>query len=190
MTRSPRRSRLHFEWRYLSGSTPWDTGVTPPEVIAFLDRTPPGRAVDFGCGTGTNAVTMATRGWEVTGVDFSWRAIAAARRKARRAGVAVAFLRRDVTRLDDLRGPFDFGLDIGCFHSLEVAARPRYATHVGRLLRPGAPFMLDAFLDPDDGWPSETDVRRAFEPHFALERIERGEFEGRPSGWFTWTRRP
>lgn len=182
------RRRLRFEFRYWFGRPPWDTGVTPPEVLDFLARSPPGRAIDFGCGTGTNAISIAARGWDVTGVDFSWRAIFSARRKARRAGVRVRFLRRSVTELDDLAGPFDFGLDLGCFHSLEPDDRPRHAAGVARLLRRGATFLLYSFLDPDEGWPAEDEVRRSFEGPLHLDRLERGEFNGRPSGWFTWTR--
>jgi len=182
-------SRLRFELRYWTGRAPWDTGITPPEVIAFLQRAPAGRALDLGSGTGTNAVTLAQHGWQVTGIDFSARALRAARRKARLAHVSVRFLRRDVTRLDDLRGPFDFALDLGCFHSLDPSSRPRYASTLARLLRPGAVSMLYAFLDPAEGWPAESDVCEAFGGGFDLTDLEHGEFNGRPSGWFTWTRR-
>lgn len=191
--RSPSRparrgSRLRFEWRYWIRRTPWDTGTTPPEVLDFLDRNPPGRALDLGCGTGTNAITLAQRGWEVTAIDFSARALKSARRKAERLGVPVRFLHRDVTRLDDLAGPFDFALDLGCFHSLNPEARSRHAAGLARLLRPGATVLLYAFLAPNDGWPSEDDVRRAFQPSFLLADLQSGEYNGRPSGWFTWIR--
>lgn len=171
------------------GRTPWDSGTTPPEVVDFLGRTRPGRALELGCGTGTNAVALAARGWEVTAVDFSRRALRAARTKAARAAVIVRFLQRDVTRLDDLEGPFDFALDIGCFHAIDPAARRHYSITLGRLLRPGATYMLYSFLDPSDGWPAEIEVRDTFEGRFDLSRLERGEFNGRPSGWFTWRRR-
>lgn len=70
--------------RYWRRQTPWDTQVTPPEVMEFIARTPPGKAVDLGCGTGTNAITLARHGWRVTGVDFVPKAILAARAKAAR----------------------------------------------------------------------------------------------------------
>ncbi|HKY85051.1 MAG TPA: class I SAM-dependent methyltransferase [Anaerolineales bacterium] len=184
------RRRLRFELRYWTGRPPWDTGITPPEVMDFLARTPPGRAVDFGCGTGTNAITLAQHTWQVTGIDFSWRALRTARRKARAAGVAVQFLRRDVSRLDDLAGPFDFALDLGCFHSLEPQQRARYAAAVARVLNPRATFMMYAFVAPDEGWPSEAEIRQCFSSPFDLVGIEHGDFEGRPSAWFTWRRRP
>lgn len=181
---------LRFEIRYGRGRTPWDSGVTPPEVMEFLERSAPGKAIEFGCGTGTNAVTLARHGWQVTAIDFSWLALRAARRKARAAQLSVRFLRRDVSRLDDLQGPFDFGLDIGCFHSLERGRRADFVAGAARLLRPGASLMLYTFLVPEDRWPDENEVRARFEPDFHLVRRELGEFDGRPSGWFTWTRRP
>ncbi len=46
------RSRLGFEWRYWRGQTPWDTQVTPPEVMEFIANTPPGRALDLGAAPG------------------------------------------------------------------------------------------------------------------------------------------
>jgi SAM-dependent methyltransferase len=182
-------SRLRFELRYWTGDAPWDSGVTPPEVVAFLQRTPPGRALDLGCGTGTNAITLAQRGWQVTAIDFSAEALRRARRKARQAHASIRFLRRDVTRLDDLPGPFDFALDLGCFHSLEPVGRSRYASSLTRLLRPGGVFMLYAFIDPGEGWPAEAEIRRLLEQDFDLAVLEHGEFNGRPSGWFTWIRR-
>ena len=183
-------SRLRFELRYWIGDTPWDSGVTPPEVIAFLDRTPPGKALELGCGTGTNAVAMAQRGWQVTAVDFSARAIQHARRKARQARARIHFLRRDASRLDDMTGPFDFALDIGCFHSLKPAARSRYVSALTRLLRPQGVYMLYAFLHPVEGWPAEAEIRQLLGSNFDLTALEHGEFNGRPSGWFSWTRRP
>ena len=183
-------SRLRFELSYLTNRTPWDSGVTPPEVMDFLAETPPGRALDLGCGTGTNALTLALRGWQVTAIDFSERALRRARRKARAAKATIHFLRRDVTRLDDLTGPFDFALDIGCFHGLSRSARPRFAATLARLLAPGATYMLYAFLLPEQEWPSEGEVREAFDASFELGKLEHGEYNGLPSGWFTWKRRP
>jgi len=51
------------------GDNPWDTGVSPPELKAFLNAAEPGYALDVGCGTGTNLITMAEYGWEVVGLE-------------------------------------------------------------------------------------------------------------------------
>lgn len=131
--------RWLFELRYLFGRAPWDTGVTPPEVIAFLEQTPAGRALDIGCGTGTNAVEMERRGWRVTGVDFSGRAIGAARRRVAGTRLPVEFHQGDAAELRGLAGPFDFVLDIGCFHCLTAADQARYAARLAEVTRPARP---------------------------------------------------
>ena len=58
----------------------------------------PGRALDLGCGGGELAILLATRGWEVTGVEFSETALEMARENAQRAGVGIEFLHGDVTQ--------------------------------------------------------------------------------------------
>ena len=133
-----------FDLRYLLGRPPWDTEVTPPEVVELVEGEglPPGRALDLGCGTGTNCIYLARHGWEVVGVDFSVLAVYQARRKARRAGVDCQFYRGDVTDLAFLADPFDLALDIGCLHSLPPEGGERYAAEVARLVRPGGLYLL------------------------------------------------
>ncbi len=185
------RLRLEFERRYLIGRTPWDTGITPPEVMAFLQTRPPGRALDIGCGTGTNALTLARLGWTVTGVDFSQLALSRARRKARAAGLSIDFRRVDASRFDGLEGPFDFGLDIGCFHSLTPAGRSGYAANLPGLLAPRAALILFSFLaEPgEEGWPTRAEIESTFRVGFHLTHIDLGETSGRPSAYFTWETR-
>ena len=86
---------------------PWDTGRPQPALVEWLKRTRPrpGRALDLGCGTGTNVIYLARHGFQVTGVDIARLAIARARRKARRAGVQARFLVADVTDLPPDLGP-------------------------------------------------------------------------------------
>jgi cyclopropane fatty-acyl-phospholipid synthase-like methyltransferase len=184
------RRRLFFELRYLLGRPPWDTGVTPPEVVEFLDRTPVGRALDIGCGTGTNAVAMAARGWRVTGVDFSSRALRAARARAAAAGLTVDFIQGDASELRGVTGRFEYLLDIGCFHSLPPDSQRRYAGRLAELAVPGASFMLYTFLSPDGtgSLPSRASLERLFTPAFTLRRFEQGTDRRRPSAWATLQR--
>src|SRR5512143_725827 len=136
---------------YLFKKTPWDTGITPPEIVAMIEsgKVPIGRALDLGCGTGTNAVYLAERGFEVTAIDVSRRAIALAKRRARSMQQAnrVRFERGDVTLMRRWApgGSIDFACDIGCFHNLNAEARRRYVSALTSVLRVGAIYMLYAF---------------------------------------------
>jgi SAM-dependent methyltransferase len=193
--------KLFFDSQYRFSKPPWDSGVTPPEVVAFVDSDRArGRALDLGCGTGTNSVYLAQHGFAVVGVDFSPKAIATAREKARRAGAAVDLHVADVTRLDFLHEPFDLILDLGCFHSIDAQGRVRYAQNVARLTRVGGMFMLYAFSPRPSDKPGHLirirnvgiapeQVQQTFAPHFAAERIEHGADRGdRVSAWY-WFRR-
>lgn len=204
--------RLVFDLWYLF-RPPWDTGVPPPELVEVVEGSsrreplPPGRALDLGCGTGTNVIYLAQHGWQAVGVDYSPRAIRMARRKARAAGAAGVDLRvADVTDLRDLDGPFDLALDMGCFHSLEAVGRSKYAANLARLLRPGGHFpgagagrggeedpgalyLLYAFRAGGGGprGVSEAEVRACFAAAFRLVEVAPGR--GRPSAWYTFERR-
>jgi len=67
----------------------------------------PGRALDLACGEGRNAVWLAERGWEVTGVDFSDVALAKAALLATSRGVEVEWVVADVLDDDPVAGAFD-----------------------------------------------------------------------------------
>lgn len=184
-------NRLGFELLYRTGRPRWDTGITPPEVVRTVESIPPGRALDLGCGTGTNAIYLAQRGWEVVGVDMVSKAIAQARAKAARARVNVDFLQGDVTRLERVQGPFDFALDIGCFHALDAAGRQRYTRQLAQLVRPGGQFLLYAFDTPyrSGGLAiSEASLRQLFSPAFELTRVEHGFMGERPTSYYWLTR--
>ncbi|NGP05966.1 class I SAM-dependent methyltransferase [Rhodococcus sp. 14C212] len=74
------------EWdaRYAESETVW--GSPPnPVVVEFATSLPHGRALDLGCGEGRHSLWLATRGWEVTGVDFSRVAVDKARAIAAQA---------------------------------------------------------------------------------------------------------
>jgi SAM-dependent methyltransferase len=174
-------------WYWSPRRPPWDTGVTPPELERFVSSHPPGRALDLGCGTGTNVVYLARHGWDATGVDFAARAIAKARRRAADAGMRCRFAVGDVTRLD-VAGPFDLALDIGCLHSIPASGRPGYARGLAAAVRVGGAYLLYAFAP---GGPAvgltRDDVTATFAGAFDVVGVEEGR--GRPSAWYTLVRR-
>jgi SAM-dependent methyltransferase len=186
-------AQILFELSYLFRRTPWDTGITPPELVAFLDSHPPGRALDLGCGTGTNAITMTKCGWQVVGIDISKLAIRRARKKARKAGLSIAFYQEDVTQLEFLKEPFDLVLDIGCFHSLPAEARARYAAQLKRLVRPAGIYLLYAWLKVEEysgeNPPKESEIHVLLSPNFECRDVAHGTERHRATAWFTFQRK-
>ena len=136
-------SRLLFNLWYLR-DPPWDTGVSPPELLEYIRLNAPGRAIDLGCGTGTNVITLAKAGWQVIGVDFAARAIARARMKMKSQNVQAKLRLGDVTNLKDIEGPFNLALDIGCFHGVDHKAG--YLRELMRLLAAGGHWLLYGFF--------------------------------------------
>jgi SAM-dependent methyltransferase len=165
--------RLSYALAYRTGRAPWDTGVTPPELVDLVqgaDALARGRALDMGCGTGTNVAYLAGHGWEATGVEADRRAFDAAERRVLRSAGARVF-RGDVTRLDALGvdGPFDLVVDIGCLHSIAPGRRDAYALGVATRTAPGATLFVFAFarrpgLVPIGVTPRE--MRDRFAPWF------------------------
>ncbi len=192
--------RFRFMWNYLRGYTPWESGIVPPEIIAWIESAEsegigPGRALDLGCGTGTTSLYLAARGWEVAGVDFANNAIWQARKRAREQQLdhRAHFYTGNVTRLEFLPGdpPFDLVIDIGCLHSLTEGERSTYAENLARLTRPGAAFLLYSFMPRADGRGIDaTGLEDLFHPAFDLVDMTLGQDSAnpKPSGWYTLRR--
>jgi SAM-dependent methyltransferase len=196
-------TQQRFAERYEEGRVPWDDPAPPPEIVALADGTPPGRALDAGCGFGRAVVYLAQRGWSAVGVDFVPSAIAEARRRAAAAGVdeRAVFHVASATDLAFLAPPFDLVIDVGCMHSFTEEMLAAYRDEIARLLRPGGQYVLFAHLR-DAAEPAGTDGPRGIAEatihdllgkDFYLERVEYGvtQVEDRPpwrSGWF-WLRK-
>jgi SAM-dependent methyltransferase len=182
--------RLSYALAYSTGRTPWDTGVTPPEVVDLIegaDALAVGRALDLGCGTGTNLAYLAEHGWDATGVEADRLAFEAARDRLGAVDGARA-LRGDVTRLDRLPvdGMFDLVLDIGCFHSVAPGRRDAYASGVVARTHPGALLFVFAFARRRGPTPigvTTREMRDRFAPSFEpVGRIAGTQPPG--AGWY------
>ena len=153
---------------YRLGITPWERDTVPGPVTELAERiSPPGRALDVGCGTGRDAVYLSQRGWTVTGVDAVPRAIQAASRRAQAAGVQVNWILGDVAQLDalELGGGYALVLDRGCFHGLSDEERARCAAGVTAITAPGARFLMFAFCPRRAGVGPRGVTRDQIEAH-------------------------
>jgi len=181
---------LSFNLRYF-GRPPWDTDMSPPELIRFINNHQPGRALDLGAGTGTNMLTLARSGWYVEGVEFAFIAAFRARRKLKREGYIAKIYFKDASRLEFLEKSYDLILDIGCFHSIKGNKKESYIDHAVRLLKPGGTLLMYAFLKTDN---SQTGLGVSdfsnFEKFFLLINRKDSQDHGkRPSTWLEFKKR-
>jgi SAM-dependent methyltransferase len=178
--------RLSFLFWY-TRRAPWDSGIVPPEVEAFIREHPAGRALDLGCGTGTSSLALARAGWAVIGVDFVSRAIKIAKQKAKTEGISVDFRVDDVTRLRAVTGLFDLVLDIGCFHGLAAGQKLRYLDNLVSWLAPGGTWLLYGFFKveetPGPGFVT-ADLELTSRRLTLVGRKDGTDKNSRPSAWF------
>lgn len=177
---------LSFNLWYFQ-NPPWDSGISPPELLEFIANHPAARAIDIGCGTGTNVLTLAQRGWQVTGIDFIPRAIQIAKRKTQ--NVKVELQVNDAAKLTGIHGPFDLALDMGCFHGIEN--KTDYLTQLSRVLAPGGFWLMYGFFKPDLHLSAPglaaPDLNLILANGFRLlSRTDGVDKRGRPSAWFLY----
>ncbi|MEJ7707655.1 MAG: class I SAM-dependent methyltransferase [Nocardioidaceae bacterium] len=159
---------LGYKLAYRLGVTPWEAAGEGfgPQLDALLGREEApgvtrGRALDVGCGTGDHAIELATRGWQVTGIDSVPMAVDKARDKAAAAEVNVRWVIGDVASLaDNVDTDFRLILDVGCFHGLKDGQRAAYAREVTVIAVPGASLLMFAF-GPGRRGPLPRGVSRA-----------------------------
>ncbi len=128
--------------------------------------------LDAGCGTGENALYLASLGLPVLGVDVAETALAMARKKADERGLQVEFVAADAFRLDRLGRRFETVLDCGLFHSFDRDERPRYVASLASVTEHDGTLHVLCFSDqgPDTG------------PHPVTQEELKAAFNAR-TGW-------
>jgi SAM-dependent methyltransferase len=165
---------------------PWDIGRPQPAFVRLADEGRlTGRLLDAGCGTGENALLVASRGADVTGIDVAPTAIARARAKASERGLAARFEVADALDLGRRSRTADTVIDSGVFHVFGDDDRARYVASLTAVLRPGGSCYLMCFSDRQPGtWGPRRvgagELRAAFRDGWAVESITADTFEINP----------
>jgi ubiquinone/menaquinone biosynthesis C-methylase UbiE len=127
-----------------------------------------GAVLDAGCGTGENALHVASLGLSVLGVDVAETALAIAREKANERGIEVEFAAADAFQLERLGRRFETVLDCALFHTFDGDERPRYVASLASVTEHGGTVYVLCFSDagPDTGpHPiSQEELKAAFNP--------------------------
>jgi SAM-dependent methyltransferase len=154
----------------------------PDEVIALATSARPSTTVlELGCGMGDFSRYLARQGLWVSGVDFSARTVARARKKAAGHALQPDFFVGDVKGLHLFTMPFDLALDAGCFQRLRPLERESYALELERLVKPGGTLLIWGTEPPDA-------IARTFGKRFALVRHKATRRRALKSSWYWLTR--
>ena len=142
----------------------------------------PGRALDLGCRTGTNAIYLAEKGFEVTGLEVAPTALKIAEAKARKAGVKVRWVVGDAANPPEME-PFDLIFDRGCYHHVRWVNRDGFVSAASKLTKPGGHFLLLSFRATPgrEGKPNakESQLREDFSAAFDFEWLKEMRFDSR-----------
>ncbi len=103
--------------------------------------------LDVGCGTGENALHVASLGLTVLGVDVAQTALAIARAKADDRGIEVEFAAADALQLQRLGRSFQTVLDCGLFHACDNDERAGYASSVASVTEHDGTLYVLCFSD-------------------------------------------
>lgn len=178
---------------------PWNVETPPAALVALVDSriVTPCRAIDLGCGAGNYAVWLASRGFDVTGVDSAPTAIKRAKENAAKQGVDCTFLVADVlSNFKNVKGTFDFAYDWELLHHIFPERRKQYVANVQRLLNPKGKYLSLCFNERDPAFggvgkyrktplgtvlyfSSEGELRALFESHFTILDLRTVEVRGK-----------
>ena len=173
---------MSWDSAYTDGWAPWDIGAPQPAFVALAERgefTSP--VLDSGCGTGENALMLAARGLDVTGIDIAPTAIERAQAKARRRGLPAHFEVGDVLGLDRFGHRFNSVVDCGVFHTFDDMLRPLYVESLAAAVADAGVIHLLCFSDRVPGTigprrVSQAELRTAFADGWQVERIDESAF--------------
>jgi SAM-dependent methyltransferase len=147
-TSHERLTGLPWDASCQEGPAPWDVGQPQPAVLRLAAAGGfAGAVLDAGCGTGENALHVASLGLPVLGVDVAETAVAIARGKAADRGIEVEFAAADAFQLERLGRRFETVLDCGLFHTFDGDERAGYVTSLAALTEHSGTLYVLCFSD-------------------------------------------
>jgi SAM-dependent methyltransferase len=153
-TSHERRAGRPWDASYLDGPAPWDIGEPQPAIVRLAGEGAfAGAVLDAGCGTGENALHVASLGLRVLGVDVAETAVSMARENATARGIDAEFVVADALHLHHLGRVFETVLDCGLFHTFDGDERRAYVASLASVTGRGGQLYVLCFSDvgPETG---------------------------------------
>lgn len=171
---------------YANDNLPWDSGYPDASLITAVETgaIPLGRALEIGCGTGTNALWLANRGFDVLGIDIAPLAIERAR--ARASSRACRFEVHDILQMP-IEQKFNFVFDRGCFHVFDsLESRILFVQRVAQALAPNGRWL--SLIGSTEGAPRQfgpprrslRDLAQSIEPYLEIIEVRAINFDPIP----------
>jgi SAM-dependent methyltransferase len=167
---------INWEQLYQDKFTPWDVKKPDSHLAQIVKNIPikPCRALELGCGTGTNAIWLARQGFRVTAMDLSETALDQAREKD--GAGACTFVLADFFEASLPGTDFGFIFDLGCLHGFaNPEHRDLLAKRIAQCLHDGGWWLnISSSLDGTAICPSRlsaAEITAAVEPYFEIQSL-------------------
>lgn len=186
------KNRLMYEGGRTENKWPWYCEHLDQDIEKFLDeyKITSGKILDLGTCSGSQAIELAKRGFDVVGTDISTTALSQAE-KAREQlpkDLKLEFILDDIVTTNMGANQFDVIIDRGCFHSICMFSANEYIENMKKLLKSTGKIVLKTmssketrFLEYDYvgnkpipmPYPFTPEIlTEAFKNHFNIEKIE------------------
>lgn len=129
------------------GEAAWTHSKPPAELIELVEtgKIKPCKVLDVGCGEGFYAIYLASKGFDVLGIDISEKAIKYAKENAKKAGVNIRFKVMDLRDLPELKEKFNFVLEWAILHGIAFEERQKHIGNVNNLLNENGKYFSVCF---------------------------------------------
>lgn len=190
------KTKARFINHYKEGYMPWSHKKADFNLVEIVNQfeIAPCKVLEIGCGTGTDAIWLSDKGFEVTAIDVSPIVIEIAKENARLAKADCHF--REMEFLNEPIGnaPFDFIFDRGYFHSYKSdKKRNKIAKTIAKNLTEGGLWL--SLIGSSDSPPRQTgppmlsakNIVENVEPYFEILALMASVFgndqENPPANW-------
>lgn len=188
---------------------PWVRTSPPALLVQMIENgeLEPCKVIDIGCGVGTNSIFLVSKGFQVTGIDISQRAVDIAQENAKKdvddgrfleyPDACCNFMTRDMLgNVNDLKDQFEMALEWQVLHHIFPENRECYVKNVHSILKTSSRYLSVCFSEKNTKFggsgkyretqlgtvlyfSSEEELRVLFGQYFHIIRLETIQIEGK-----------